>query len=52
LIEKRKPEIVSCPNQDKRFNIKVDLDTMIPVIFFPMFKFNEEDLLFKNYGVI
>lgn len=38
--------------QDKRFNIKVDMNTLSPVIFYPMFSFDQTDLVYKHYGVI
>lgn len=39
LIEKKKAMIVPCPSEDPRFNIKVDKNTTIPIVVFPILKF-------------
>jgi bifunctional DNA-binding transcriptional regulator/antitoxin component of YhaV-PrlF toxin-antitoxin module len=52
LFEKRKTEMVTCPTQDERFNSIVDIETTLPVIFHPIYKFDEDKLEYKYFGVI
>ena len=52
LFERRRAEIVTCPPQDERFNSIVDIYLMLPIIVHPIFKFDEESMEYRYFGVI
>lgn len=52
LFDKKRTEVVSCPPQDPRFNSIVDIETTLPIIVHPIFKFDEENMEYKYFGVI
>ena len=52
LCTTQKAEIVLAPSQDVRFNVKVDMDTTIPIIVFPVLKYDVVKRQFRYYGVV